>query len=148
MYGHHVPIFTNCTVSEYVYESGDLSCSDYLWVLRVCVVKLLFESFTAHFGRYVPRQGKKWGGGGAGTSWSVKMGVSGANIGHYGTDFVGIISGVSGTRYCYERHFDNDGLRNGKSVTSAWQLKMALLWNDFFCFVLLFVKIICSGTDI
>ena len=36
---------------------------------------------------------------GFGISSSVKMGVSGINIGHSGTDFIGI-RGVSGTRYC------------------------------------------------
>ena len=52
-----------------------------------------------HFGtgRYVPQQGKKWGGG-SGTSWSMKMGVSGTNIAHSRTDFVGI-RGASRTRY-------------------------------------------------
>ena len=37
--------------------------------------------------------------GGLRNGWSVKMGVSGTNIGHPATDFVGI-RGVSGTRYC------------------------------------------------
>ena len=51
-------------------------------------------------GRYVLNVAKlKMGDSGARSN--VKMGVSGNNIGHFGTDLVWIMGrGVSGTRYC------------------------------------------------
>ena len=93
------------------------------------------------------------------------MGVSGTNIGHSETDFVGI-RWVSETRYCENmRALPMDGrvwLATGgeerekmkmivsgtakrKREKSAFQLKMVLLWNEIF---LSFVKMICSGTEI
>ena len=43
----------------------------------------------------MPRQSEIWG--------APELGVSGTNIGHSGTDFVGI-KGISGTRYCENVH--------------------------------------------
>ena len=93
-------------------------------------------ALTPHHGRYVPSQSQKWGGGGppelarawklgvSGTISSIKIRVSGTNIGHSGTD--GWMSGwhsVTGrgeVMNCKvqlvtawtERNFEKDGLRN------------------------------------
>ena len=58
----------------------------HLWFLHIS--RLHRGALRPKYGRYVSPQSQKMAG--SGTSSSVKMGVSGTNIGHFGTDFDGI----------------------------------------------------------